>query len=80
MDRACGPAMGKLLEELGRTPLAIKRATEYRNRNRVSVAKYLAALKGDEQSLIDHLSVELQGHRRAQGYPISGHPNSIFRI
>jgi hypothetical protein len=38
------------------------------------VAKYVAALDKDSQNLIDHLSVELQGHRRNRGFP-----NSVFR-
>ena len=69
-----GPAMEKLVEKLGRIPLAIAQAAAYMNRNRISVQKYLAALEKDEQNLIDYLSVELQDHRRPRG-----HPNSIFR-
>jgi tetratricopeptide (TPR) repeat protein len=69
-----GPAMEKLVEKLGRIPLAIAQAAAYMNRNRISVPKYLAALEKDEQNLIDYLSVELQDHRRPRG-----HPNSIFR-
>ena len=68
------PAIEKLVEKLGRIPLAITQAAAYMNRNRISVPKYLAALEKDEQNLIDYLSVELQDHRRPRGYP-----NSIFR-
>lgn len=44
------------------------------NRYKMSLRKYLAALEKNEQNLIDHLSKDLQDHRRESGFP-----NSIFR-
>jgi tetratricopeptide (TPR) repeat protein len=73
-NRADEPAIGKLVEMLGRIPLAITQAAAYMNRNSISVPRYVAALEKDNQNLIDHLSKELQDHRRERGYP-----NSVFR-
>ena len=74
INRTDERAIGKLVEMLGRISLAITQAAAYMNRNRISVPNYLEALEKDEKNLVDHLSIELQDHRRARGYP-----NSIFR-
>jgi hypothetical protein len=43
-------ALEKLVEILGRIPLAITQASAYITRNRISVPKSLAALERDEQN------------------------------
>jgi tetratricopeptide (TPR) repeat protein len=67
-------SLERLLDVLGRIPLAITQAAAFMNRNSMSLQKYLAALEKDEQNLVDHLSKDLQDHRRDPRFP-----NSVFR-
>ena len=64
----------ELLDTLGNIPLAINQAAAFIHRNKMPLKRYRAALERDQQSLIEHLSKELQDHRRELGTP-----NSIFR-
>ena len=64
----------RLLDVLGYIPLAITQAAAFINGNRWTVQGYLAALEKDKQNMTDHLSQELQDHRRPRGFP-----NSVFR-
>ena len=68
------PDMERLFDILGYIPLAISQAAAFMDRNRMSLREYLAALEKDERNLIDHLSHDLQDHRRERGFP-----NSVFR-
>jgi hypothetical protein len=65
--------MDRLLDKLGRVPLALTQAAAFMKRNRVSASHFLSMLEKDDQHLADHLSTELQDPRRPQGCP-----NSIF--
>jgi tetratricopeptide (TPR) repeat protein len=66
--------MHRLLDKLGRIPLAITQAAAFMKRNRVSESHFLSMLEKGDQHLADHLSTELQDPRRPQRWP-----NSIFR-
>ena len=68
-------SLERLLDVLGHIPLAITQAAAFMNRNRWSLRKYLAALEKDEQNLTDHLSKDLQDHRREPGFPNLSFPN-----
>lgn len=65
----------RLLEILGNIPLAITQAAAFikRNRSIMTIQGYTAALEKDQQSLMQHLTLELQDHRRQTGYP-----NAVF--
>jgi len=63
----------RLLDILGYIPLAITQAAAFIRRNRWNVKGYITAVESDKQNLMDHLSQELQDHRRPIGYP-----NSVF--
>ena len=73
-DRSETAIARRLLDVLGYIPLAITQAAAFIKRNRMTVQGYLAALEKDKQNLTDHLSQELQDHRRPRGFP-----NSVFR-
>jgi len=63
----------RLLDILGYIPLAITQAAAFISRNRWNVKGYITAVESGKQNLMDHLSQELQDHRRPIGYP-----NSVF--
>ncbi|KAI9766778.1 MAG: hypothetical protein M1840_006253 [Geoglossum simile] len=60
-----------LLEVLGYIPLAISQAAAYMRRNKITIEKYLKALKYSDFNLVDHLTTELVDPRRQQGTPSS---------
>ena len=68
------PEADKLVEILGRIPLAITQAAAFINRNKISIAEYVDELAIDKQSFMAYLSEDLQDPRREPGFP-----NSIFR-
>ena len=68
------PAVDKLVEILGRIPLAITQATAFINRNKMSVQEYVNELAVDKQSFTEYLSSDLLDPRREPGFP-----NSVFR-
>ena len=73
-DAADSSTLNALLDTLEYIPLAITQAAAFVKRNEISLDKYLAALEKSEKNLVDHLSYELQDHRREHGFP-----NAIFR-
>jgi tetratricopeptide (TPR) repeat protein len=68
------PEADKLVEILGRIPLAITQAAAFINRNKISIAEYVDELAINKQSFMAYLSEDLQDPRREPGFP-----NSIFR-
>ncbi|MCJ1230397.1 hypothetical protein MMC12_007071 [Toensbergia leucococca] len=74
VDQSDLSGLARLLDILGCIPLAIAQAAAFMRRNRMPLHKYLVALGENEQNLMDHLSTELQDHRRENGFP-----NSVFR-
>jgi hypothetical protein len=74
MDQFNTPEVEKLVDTLGRIPLAITQAAAFINRNKMSIQKYVEELAMDKQNFLDYLSNDLQDPRREPGYP-----NSIFR-
>jgi tetratricopeptide (TPR) repeat protein len=64
----------KLLEVLGRIPLAITQAAAFMKRYRMSLRRYLGGLEKHEQNIKDYFRAELQDHTRERGFP-----NSVFR-
>jgi tetratricopeptide (TPR) repeat protein len=64
----------KLVGILEYIPLAITQAAAFINQNKMSLAKYLAALEKDDENLRDFLSAEIQDARRERGFP-----NAVFR-
>ncbi|KAK6399864.1 hypothetical protein LTR95_019380, partial [Oleoguttula sp. CCFEE 5521] len=54
----------ELLAELDYLPLAIIQATAYINRNKISLSRYLALLKGTEQDVVDVMSAEIRDSTR----------------
>src|SRR2546423_14430343 len=68
------PEVKKLVETLGRIPLAITQAAAFINRNKISVQEYVGEFAMDKQNLMECLNSELQDPRREPRYP-----NSVFR-
>jgi hypothetical protein len=68
------PAVDKLVEILGRIPLAITQAAAFTNRNKISVQEYVEELTMDKQNFMEYLSSDLRDPRREQGFA-----NSVFR-
>jgi tetratricopeptide (TPR) repeat protein len=73
-DLSYAPEADKLVEVLGRIPLAITQAAAFINRNKISVQEYVGQLAMDKQNLMQYLSKDLQDPRREPGFP-----NSVFR-
>jgi tetratricopeptide (TPR) repeat protein len=57
----------ELLQELTYLPLAIAQAVAYLNQNQISIRKYLALLRGTEQSKVSLLSREFHDRTRYEG-------------
>ena len=74
LDQSNTPEIDKLVEILGRIPLAITQAAAFTNRNKISVQEYVRELAMDKQNFKEYLSSDLQDPRREPGYP-----NSVFR-
>jgi hypothetical protein len=74
LDPSHAAEVDKLVETLGRIPLAITQAAAFINRNKISVAQYVDELAVDKQSFMAYLSEDLQDARREPGFP-----NSVFR-
>jgi tetratricopeptide (TPR) repeat protein len=68
------PESVKLLGILENIPLAITQAAAFIRQNKMSLAKYLAALEKDDENLKNLLSVEFQDARRDRGLP-----SAVFR-
>lgn len=64
----------KLVEALGRLPLAITQSAAYVTNYNVCIKEYLAEVEDDNLNLREYLSKELQDPRRELGSP-----NSVFR-
>jgi tetratricopeptide (TPR) repeat protein len=73
-DLSYAPEVDKLVEVLGRIPLAITQAAAFINRNKINVQEYVEQLATDKQNLMQYLSKDLQDPRREPGFP-----NSVFR-
>lgn len=57
----------ELLEELTHLPLAITQAAAYLNQHQMSITKYLALLRGTEQSMVNLMSWEFYDDTRYRG-------------
>jgi tetratricopeptide (TPR) repeat protein len=73
-DLSYTPEVDKLVDVLGRIPLAITQAAAFINRNKIGVQEYVGQLAMDKQNLMQYLSKDLQDPRREPGFP-----NSVFR-
>jgi tetratricopeptide (TPR) repeat protein len=73
-DLSYAPEVDKLVEVLGRIPLAITQAAAFINRNKINIQEYIEQLAMDKQNLMQYLSKDLQDPRREPGFP-----NSVFR-